>query len=253
MTYSIVATCPETGHRGIALASRFFAAGALVPYIRGNLAAVASQAFINPLWGLESVERLARGESGEEVVADLVRRDAGEAHRQIHMIDARGRVAAHTGTKAVDWAGHVAGEGVSVAGNMLAGPRVVEETLRAFQASPGPLAERLMTAMEAGAAAGGDKRGTQSAALRVHRGEDYPWFDLRADDHPDPLAELRRLYAVAHERYVFICEAMGTRDNFSGAVAREHIDLAIARAEAAREARGEASLSFARAPATILG
>jgi uncharacterized Ntn-hydrolase superfamily protein len=246
MTYSIIATCPQTGHRGIALASRFFAAGALVPYIRGNRAAVASQAFINPLWGLESAERLASGEDGESVLADLVRRDEGQAHRQLHMIDSHGRIAAHTGANVVDWAGHVAGEGVSVAGNMLAGPQVIEEALRAFEGSRGPLAERLMTALEAGAAAGGDKRGTQSGALRIHRGEDYPWLDLRADDHPDPLVELRRLHAVAQERYVFLCDAMGTRENFSGAIERAHIDEAIARAEAERSARGEPSLSFAR-------
>lgn len=246
MTYSIVALCPETGHRGIAVASRFFAAGAIVPYIRGGRAAVASQAFINPLWGMEACERCAEGEPGAQVLADLVARDAGSAHRQIHLIDAHGAIAAHTGASCVDWAGHVSAPGVSVAGNMLAGPQVVQATLDAFLAKPGPLAERMMTAMEAGEAAGGDKRGTQSAALRMHRSEDYPWFDLRADDHPDPLAEIRRLYAVAHERFIHFAESMGTRANFEGAIDRAPMDRAIAEAEAARIARGEPSRSFAR-------
>ena len=246
MTYSIVALCPETGHRGIAVASRFFAAGAIVPYIRGGRAAVASQAFINPLWGMEACARCAEGEPGAEVLADLIARDGGSDHRQIHLIDAHGAIAAHTGASCVDWAGHVSAPGVSVAGNMLAGPQVVQAALDAFLAATGPLAERMMTAMEAGEAAGGDKRGTQSAALRMHRSEDYPWFDLRADDHPDPLAEIRRLYAVAHERFIHFAESMGTRANFEGAIDRAPMDRAIAEAEAARIARGEASQSFAR-------
>jgi uncharacterized Ntn-hydrolase superfamily protein len=216
-----------------------------VPHIRGRRAAVATQGFINPLWGIEGAERLAAGESAERVMADLVARDAGEPHRQAHMIDSGGSIAAHTGAACIGWAGHVSSEGISVAGNMLAGPQVVEATLEAFMRAGGPLTERLMTAMEAGAEAGGDKRGTQSASLRVHRGEDYPWFDLRADDHPDPLAELRRLYEVAHERFLHMAEAMGTRDNFAGLTDRAPIDRAMAEAEAARAREGRQSRSFA--------
>ena len=245
MTYSIIAVCPQTSHRGIAVASRFFAVGAVVPHIRGGRASVATQGFVNPLWGIEGAERLAAGESAEQVLADLVARDAGQPHRQAHMIDAEGRIAAHTGAECIGWAGHVSADGVSVAGNMLAGPQVVEATLAAFMSAHGTLAERLMTAMEAGAAAGGDKRGTQSASLRVHRGEDYPWFDLRADDHPDPLAELRRLYEVAHERFVHMAEAMGTRDRFAGLTDRAPIDRAMAETEAARVREGRESRSFA--------
>ncbi|MFN2287481.1 MAG: DUF1028 domain-containing protein [Chromatocurvus sp.] len=245
MTYSIIATCPDTGHRGIAVASRFFAVGALVPHIRGNRATVATQAFVNPLWGLEGANRLAAGEAADAVLADLVARDGGQTQRQAHMIDAAGRIAAHTGAECVTWAGHIAGEGVSVAGNMLVGPQVIEATLDAFNAATGPLAERLMTAMEAGLAAGGDKRGTQSAALRIHRNEDYAWLDLRADDHADPLAELRRLYDVAHERFVHFADAMPTRENFSGVTDRAPIDRAIATADAAREVRNIPSRSYA--------
>lgn len=245
MTYSIIATCPDTGHRGIAVASRFFAVGALVPHIRGNRATVATQAFVSPLWGLVGADRLAAGEAADTVIADFVARDGGQAQRQAHMIDAHGRIAAHTGADCVTWAGHIAGDGVSVAGNMLVGPQVIEATLDGYYAATGPLAERLMTAMEAGLSAGGDKRGTQSAALRIHRSEDYAWLDLRADDHPDPLAELRRLYDVAHERFVHFAEAMPTRENFSGVADRAPIDGAIATADADREANDVPSRSYA--------
>lgn len=245
MTYSIIATCPETGHRGIAVASRFFAVGALVPHIRGKRSAVATQAFVNPLWGLEGADRMSAGETADAVLADLVARDGGQAQRQAHMIDAKGQIAAYTGADCVTWAGHIAGDGVSVAGNMLVGPQVIEATLDAFNAATGSLAERLMTAMEAGQASGGDKRGTQSAALRIHRSEDYAWLDLRADDHPDPLAELWRLHDVAHERFVHLADAMPTRENFSGVADRAPIDRAIATADAARDASEVPSRSYA--------
>jgi len=237
MTYSIVARDPGTGHFGVAVASRFFAVGALVPHIRGGKCAVATQAFVSPLWGIEAADRLAAAELPADVLADLMARDEGRDQRQIHMIDAAGNIAAHTGAKCIDWAGQVQGEGVSVAGNMLVGEAVIADTLAAYLDNMDlPLAERLMTAMEAGEAAGGDKRGKQSAALRIHRGEDYPWIDIRADDHPDPLPELRRLYDVAHQRYVFVADAMPTRDNFSGVTDRTGIDQAIAEAERKRAA-----------------
>ena len=246
MTYSIVAKDPETGDFGVAVASRFFAVGMLVPHLRGGTCAVATQAFVSPLWGIEAADRLARGEVPDAVLADLVARDGGQAIRQIHMIDAEGRIAQHTGVDCVDWCGHVSAPGVSVAGNMLTGGAVIQATLAAYRAHMHlPLAERLMTAMEAGAAAGGDKRGTQSAALVINKGEAYPWLDLRADDHPDPLAELRRLYDVAHERFVHVAAAMPTRDNFSGVTERGGIDTAIRAADAARRAAGVPSRSFA--------
>jgi uncharacterized Ntn-hydrolase superfamily protein len=246
MTYSICARDPETGHYGVAVASRFFAVGALVPHLRGGKCAVATQAFVSPIWGMEAAERLAKGEAGADVLADLAARDGGQAIRQIHCVDASGTPAAHTGHNCVDWCGHVAGAGVSVAGNMLAGPEVIAKTLAAYEANRHlPLAERLMTAMEAGEQAGGDKRGTQSAALVIHRTEDYPWLSLRADDHPDPLDELRRLYDVAHERFIHVAEAMPTRDNFSGTTDRSGIDAAIKAEDEKRRAEGRPSRSFA--------
>jgi uncharacterized Ntn-hydrolase superfamily protein len=246
MTYSIVARDPLTGQLGIAVASRFFAAGALVPHIRGGTCAVATQAFVNPLWGIEAADRMAAGEAAPDVLADLVSRDAGRAQRQAHMIDSAGRLASYTGEDCIEWCGQMGGHGVSVAGNMLAGEQVLTETLAAYEAhATMPFAERLMTAMEAGEAAGGDKRGRQSAALRIHRGEDFPWLDLRIDDHSDPLAELRRLYDVAQERYLHIAEVMPTRANFSGLTYRTPLDAAILAEEERRKQEGRQSRSLA--------
>ncbi|MDA0224439.1 MAG: DUF1028 domain-containing protein [Proteobacteria bacterium] len=246
MTFSIVAKDHATGQLGVAVASRFFAVGALVPHIRASKCAVATQAFVSPIWGLEAAARMAADESADAVLADLVARDEGRAQRQIHMIDAEGHSVAYTGESCIDWCGHQIGEGVSVAGNMLAGAAVVADTLAAYQNHMElPFAERLLTAMEAGEAAGGDKRGKQSAALRIHRGEDYPWIDIRADDHSDPLAELRRLYDVAHERYMWFSEGLPTRANFSGTTDRSGIDKAIAAEEDRRKADGRTTRSFA--------
>lgn len=245
MTYSIVAKDPVTGEVAIAVASRFFACGALVPFA-GREVAVASQAFCNPLWGLEGRARLARGAPSAEVLNDFVARDEGQSIRQAHMIDKQGGIAAHTGAECVDWAGHRAAPGVSVAGNMLAGPTVVDATLMAYLENiDQPMPERLLRAMQAGERAGGDKRGRQAAGLVIHRGEDYPWLDLRADDHADPLAELRRLIDVSNERYTHFAMGLAKRANFSGLADRSPIDAAIEQAEAERKKKGIRSRSFA--------
>lgn len=250
MTWSILVREPEKGALGIAVASRFFAVGALVPHIRDSRAAVATQAFVSPLWGIEGADRIAAGEAGEAVLADFLKRDAGAPLRQWHAIDGAGRIAAHTGAGCTGWCGHVAGPDVSVAGNMLAGPQVVEATRDAWLARADlPMAERLLAAMEAGEAAGGDKRGRQSACLRLHRGEAYPALDLRADDHAAPLDELRRLLAVSQERFAHFLPALPTRAAFSGLTDRAPVDAAIARAEAERAAAGRPSASFAVPPA----
>ncbi|WP_299905863.1 DUF1028 domain-containing protein [uncultured Paracoccus sp.] len=245
MTYSLIARDPTTGALGIAVASRFFACGSLVPHI-GCRTAVATQAFVNPLWGVEGLRRLEAGEAAAEVLADFVGRDGGQAQRQAHVLDASGLGVAHTGASCIAWAGHELGQGYSVAGNMLTGPEVVAETARVWR-ERGDLdfPERMLAAMQAGEDAGGDRRGRQAAALRIHRGEAYPWLDLRVDDHGDPLTELRRLLAVARERLLFVAEIMPTAANFSGATDRADIDRRITEAEAARAAAGQATASLA--------
>jgi len=244
MTYSIIARDPATGHLGVAVASRFFAVGAMVPHLRGRVGAVATQAFVNPTYGTDGLRMLAEGGTPEAIIHTLTARDNGHAQRQFHLIGMTGQPAAYTGAACVDWAGHLIGAGVSVAGNMLEGPQVVAETLRAYQAAADkPLADRLLIAMQAGEDAGGDKRGRQSAALVICRDQDYVWLDIRADDDADPLAELRRLYAVAQERYLHVAETMATRENPHGMIDRREIDARIAALEAARVASGTPSLS----------
>ena len=245
MTYSIVARDPDSGELGIAVASRFFAVGSLVPNIRHNIA-VATQAFVNPMWGVEGARRLAAGESAEIVMADFVSRDGGQAIRQAHMIDAQGHSVAHTGKECIDWAGHEIAHGVSVAGNMLAGPEVVGDTLSCYLDNASlSFVERLLAAMDAGETAGGDKRGRQAAGLRIHCGQDYPILDLRADDHADPLAELRRLNSVAQERSVHFAKTFPTAENFSGTTDRTELDRSIAEREAQWARDGIVSQSFA--------
>ena len=225
MTWSIVARDPETGSFGVAVTTKFFAVGALCPFGAGRIGALATQAFVNPLYGTDGLRLLAEGRSAEEIVAILTAGDPGRDQRQLHVIDRDGRTAAHTGRECVEWCGHLADMGVSVAGNMLAGPAVIEATLETFKSRAGlPLPERLMAALDAGQAAGGDKRGRQSAAMKIWRTEPYPVLDLRVDDHAEPLAELRRLYGVAHERFLAFMEAMATRTRPGGIMDRAWID-----------------------------
>jgi len=230
MTWSILARDPATGELGVAVATRFFAVGAICPRAEGGVGAIATQALVNPLLAIDGMARLRGGEAPAEALAALLAADAGRDHRQLHVLAADGRIAQHTGAACIDWCGHVAGPDVSVAGNMLAGPQVVLATQDAWLARAGlPMAERLIAALEAGEAAGGDKRGRQSAALQVASRDPYPDLDLRVDDHADPLAELRRLHAVAQEHYVPFRRFLAGRDH-PGVFDRAVIEAALAAA-----------------------
>jgi uncharacterized Ntn-hydrolase superfamily protein len=199
--------------------------GALCPHGAAQIGALATQALVNPLYGVDGMRLLAEGRSAEEIVAILTAGDSGREVRQLHVIDRDGRTAAHTGSECVDWCGHLTDEGVSVAGNMLAGPAVIEATLETFKRRAElPFTDRLLAALDAGQAEGGDKRGKQSAAIKIWRTEPYPILDLRVDDHPEPLDELRRLYGVAHERFLAFMDAMATRANPAGITDRAWID-----------------------------
>jgi uncharacterized Ntn-hydrolase superfamily protein len=228
MTWSIVARDERTGRIGIAVATRFFAVGAMVPHIRSGVGAVASQAFINPHYGPKGLALLEGGSSAEETVARLVEADEGRHNRQLHVMDRDGRHAANTGAACVDWCGHQLHSGFSVAGNMLAGASVLDETARVYQAqAAAPFARRLIAAMQAGEAAGGDKRGKQSAALLIYDSEEYPLYDLRVDDHADPLLELARLQEVARQRWVHFRRHMPSRARPSGLTDRGDLEALI--------------------------
>ena len=235
MTWSILARDPATGEIGAAVASRFLAVGALCPRVEGRLGAACTQALVNPFLAPDALAALRAGVAPAAALDALVAADAGRATRQVHVLAADGRSARHTGDDCVGWCGHLDGPDVSVAGNMLAGAEVLAATRDSFLGSGGlglPLVERLLRAMEAGEAAGGDKRGRQSAAIQVASAEAFPDLDLRADDHPDPLAELRRLHAVWHGYTRHFRRFLPGRDH-PGVFDRRVIQAAIAAAQQA--------------------
>jgi uncharacterized Ntn-hydrolase superfamily protein len=231
MTWSIIAKDNATGQIGIAVATKFFAVGARVPHIAPAIGGIATQALVNPYYGIDGLRLLRDGRAPRDVIETLIATDAGHASRQIHIMDAKGRIAAFTGKDCVDWCGNLEGEGFSIAGNMLAGSRVLDDTAKAYLAGNGmPFAGRLITAMRAGEAAGGDKRGKQSAALLIYGEEEWSDLDLRVDDHADPLAELERLEAVSRERWVHFRKYLPSRKNPAGVTDRAVIDAGIAAA-----------------------
>jgi uncharacterized Ntn-hydrolase superfamily protein len=228
MTWSIIAQDNMTGQFGTAVATRFFAVGARVPYIAAGIGGIATQALVNPYYGIDGLKLLREGRAPQDIVRTLLATDDGRESRQLHVLDAGGRIAAHTGRDCVDWCGHIQGKGFSIAGNMLAGAGVLDDTARAYIANETlPFAQRLLAAMRAGEAAGGDKRGKQSAALLIHDQEEWSALDLRVDDHADPLAELARLEQVSRERWVHFRKYLPTRKNPSGVTDRETIDAGI--------------------------
>jgi uncharacterized Ntn-hydrolase superfamily protein len=237
MTFSIIARDPATGSFGIAVATKFFAVGARVPHIASGVGAVATQALLNPLYGVEGLTLLREGKPAPEVVRLLASADAGRDHRQVHVMDAAGRIGAHTGAQCVLSCGHIEGQGCSVAGNMLAGERVIADTAAAYAANAGlPFPRRLIAALKAGEAAGGDKRGKQAAALRIHGEEEWSDLDLRVDDHPDPLAELERLERVSREHWMHFRKFLPSRRDPVGIVDRAVINAEMAKALAAESA-----------------
>jgi uncharacterized Ntn-hydrolase superfamily protein len=228
MTWSIIARDPSTGQIGIAVATRFFAVGARVPYIAAGIGAIATQALVNPYYGIDGLKLLREGSQPRDILKTLIAADSGHASRQLHIMDASGRIASHTGRDCVDWCGHIEGKGFSIAGNMLAGAQVLGDTAKAYCANETlPFARRLIAAMRAGEAAGGDKRGRQSAALLIHDQEEWSALDLRVDDHADPLTELERLEAVSRERWVHFRKFLPSRSNPAGVTDRETIDAGI--------------------------
>ena len=236
MTWSIIARDRDSGQFGIAVATRFFAVGALVPYVKSRIGAIATQALINPFYGTDGLRLLEQGSSARDVVRAITAADTGRDHRQVHAMDARGEIAAHTGTACIGWCGHLADDNVSIAGNMLLGAAVIEDTAAAYAMNTAlPFPRRLIAALRAGEAAGGDKRGKQSAALVICGEEEWPDLNLRVDDHADPLAELERLEKVSRERFVHFRRFLPNRRDRVGVTDRAVIESEIGKALAAED------------------
>lgn len=204
MTFSIVAWDETTRMTGVAVATKHLAVGALVPHAKANVGAIATQAQTNPLLGILGLQLLQQAETTtpQEIIDTLLNDDKDRQQRQLHLVDRNGRTAAWTGKNCVDWAGHFTFPNFSVAGNMLVGERTLTAMADAYQAKAGmEFCERLLQALEAGEAAGGDKRGRQSAALYVVHQDDYPHLDLRIDHHDNPIAQLRYLFEESRKEY----------------------------------------------------
>ncbi|NTV99960.1 MAG: DUF1028 domain-containing protein [Oscillochloris sp.] len=201
-TFSIVARDPQNGDLGIAVQSKFFAVGSIVPWVQAYAGAVATQALANIRYGPDGLALMAAGSSAEAALAQLLAGDPDADQRQVGIVDATGRTAAHTGVACMHWAGHRIGAGYIVQGNILANERVIIAMAETFERDGGDLAERMLAALAAGQAAGGDRRGRQSAALYVARasgaygGNHDRYIDLRVDDHPEPINELARLLSL---------------------------------------------------------
>lgn len=197
MTWSIVVHDPDTNAFAVAVATKAFAVGASCPFVRSGVGAVSTQSMTNRYLGPAILDGMARGLAPAAAIEGALAGDEGKGLRQVHAVDRYGRTAAWTGHNCVMWCGNVAAEGIGVAGNMLAGEPTIVETLAAWKANGHvSLTERLMLAMEAGEAAGGDRRGRQSAAMLMTTTEDFPDLNLRVDDHAEPLVELRRLLGI---------------------------------------------------------
>lgn len=214
MTFSITARCERTGQFGIAVSTKVPAVGSICPYMKAGVGAIASQSFVNPYIGINGLKYLEKGLSAEAVKERILSEDVQSEIRQFAIVDKDGETAAHTGGKCVDWHGHIEGDQFVAAGNMLVGEETIQDMARVFEETKElKLSERLLRALEAGQEAGGDKRGRQSAALKVVSTESYPLVDLRVDEHEDPVKELRRVYEVAkYELFPFI-DSLPTKEN----------------------------------------
>ncbi|MGQ9643546.1 MAG: DUF1028 domain-containing protein [Ignavibacterium sp.] len=201
-TYSIVARDPNTGEMGVAVQSHWFSVGSIVSWGEAGVGVIATQSFVNPSFGQRGLEMLKQGMTAQEVVDLLIDSDEGRDFRQLAIIDAKGNSAAYTGSKCIPEAGHIVGDNYCVQANLMLSNLVWSEMSKAFESSDGPLAERLIAALEAAQNVGGDIRGQQSAAILVVKGEatgklwEDRYIDLRVEDHPEPVKEIKRLLKV---------------------------------------------------------
>lgn len=218
-TFSIVARCHRTSQLGGAVSTAVPAVGSICPFVQAGVGAITSQSWVNPYLAIDGLELLAAGAAAQDALDRVLAGDDGRGLRQVGVVDAAGRAAAWTGADCTPWCGHRTGPGYAIQGNMLTGGAVVADMEAAFLATAEQdLAERLMQALEAGQAAGGDKRGKQSAALKVFEHEAYPWLDVRVDEHTAPVLGLRRVFGIAMRQLRPFVDAMPTRAGASSSM-----------------------------------
>ena len=216
-TFSIVARCPRTRMLGVGVASKYPAVGAVCSHTQAEVGAISTQAFGNPYLGIDGLNLLQEGLGAQQTLEYLLKLDPGRQKRQLIIINKDGQTAAFTGSLTTSWGGHLRGDNYAVAGNMLSGEMVIQAMAAAFEQSfEEALAERLLQALEAGQAAGGDRRGRQAAHLQVVHTEAWKYVDLRVDEHPDPVVELRRIFEVAKRELFPFRELYPTRSNPGG-------------------------------------
>ena len=228
MTFSIVAHCPRTGQLGVAVSTAVPAVGAMCPYVKAGVGAVSTQSWVNPYLAIEALELMAQGRSGPDALTAVLERDNAKDLRQIGLVDAQGRAASWSGQGCTDWFGHIVDPHFAVQGNMLVGEGTITAMAAAFRGSETlDLAERMLLSLEAGQAAGGDKRGRQSASLNVYANEDYALLDLRVDEHAYPVAELRRVYTIARLQLSPFIEGMPKKNAGAGALPRSVSEMLL--------------------------
>lgn len=227
-TFSIAARCPRTGMLGVAVSTAVPAVGGICSFIKPGAGAIATQSWVNPYLGIDGLKLLEQGSSASAALDALLAGDEGRDVRQLGIVDRDGNAAAFTGSDCVDWHGHIVGEGFTVQGNMLVGAATIESMAEAARFSePLALPERLMLVLEAGQAAGGDKRGKQSAALKVFFREEYPYFDVRVDEHRNPVAELRRVFEIAKQQLIPFVDGMPKRGDVLGSIPAEITEMLL--------------------------
>ena len=225
-TFSIAGHCARTGQLGVAVSTADVGAGRLVTWARSGVGAVAVQSWPNLYGALDALERLEAGDDAEQALDAAIGGDPGRALRQMGVVDRRGRAASWTGEECTPWAGHITGDGFAAQGNMLVGGETVAAMADTFAARADvDLAERLLVALEAGQAAGGDRRGRQCSALYVVDREAFPLWDLRVDEHPEPVAELRRIYEIALEQLLPFVAGLPTRENPEGSLTEDFVRM----------------------------
>lgn len=225
-TFSIAVRCPRTGMLGVAVSTAVPAVGDICAFVAANVGAVATQSWVNPYLGIDGLAALKSGASARETMTRLLAIDPGREVRQLGIVDAKGRAAAFTGQDCTGWCGHVIGDGFAVQGNMLVGKETIESMARTARESVDlALPERLMLALEAGQSAGGDMRGKQSAYMKVHDTEEYPYLSLGVDDHSTPVAELRRVFEIAQAQFVPFVSGMPTRKDPLGHIPKETTNM----------------------------